>query len=89
MFSLPVNNVGCLTAYPKNLTECTEKELWDMVNLNVGFTTLLTRLILSGMEERKQGAVVNVSSMSEISPWPLFNVYAATKVRNSRSVIGT
>ncbi|XP_026680649.1 hydroxysteroid dehydrogenase-like protein 1 [Diaphorina citri] len=75
-----VNNVGSLSSYPKSLTEDTEKETWDTLSLNVVFTTLMTKLILPRMKDNGRGAIVNVSSISEASPWALFNVYAATKV---------
>ncbi|KAI5700185.1 hypothetical protein M8J76_003009 [Diaphorina citri] len=75
-----VNNVGSLSSYPKSLTEDTEKETWDTLSLNVVFTTLMTKLILPRMKDNGRGAIVNVSSISEASPWALFNVYAATKI---------
>lgn len=75
-----VNNAGTLTPYPQTLTENSEEDIWAMVNLNVGFTTLLTRHLLPAMKARGRGAIVNVSSLSETSPWVLFTVYSATKI---------
>lgn len=74
-----VNNVGKQYEYPMFLTEVPEKELWDIININVGATTLMTHLILPGMLKRGKGAIVNVSSGSELQPLPLMTVYAATK----------
>jgi NAD(P)-dependent dehydrogenase (short-subunit alcohol dehydrogenase family) len=31
------------------------------------------------MQERKRGAVVNVTSMAQVNTWPGFGAYAATK----------
>ncbi|KAG5306972.1 HSDL1 protein, partial [Acromyrmex insinuator] len=75
-----VNNVGKLNEYPMYVGEMPEKELWDIININVGATTLMTRLVIGQMQKRRQGAIVNVSSGSEFQPLPLMTVYAATKV---------
>lgn len=75
-----VNNVGMQYTYPMFLGEVSEDELWDIVNINVGATTMMTRLLIGQMEKRGKGAVVNVSSGSELAPLPLMTVYAATKV---------
>lgn len=66
--------------YPMFLGEVSEDELWDIININVGATTMMTRLLIGQMEKRGKGAIVNVSSGSELAPLPLMTVYAATKV---------
>lgn len=78
-FSL-VNNVGKQYEYPMYLGEVPEDELWDIINVNVGATTLMTRLVIDDMKQRGRGAIVNISSGSEFQPLPLMTVYAATKV---------
>ncbi|KAK7601272.1 hypothetical protein V9T40_008713 [Parthenolecanium corni] len=75
-----VNNVGVNTTYPMYVTEVPPQSLWEMLNVNIGATTLLTRMILPQMQKRQKGAIVNVSSGSELQPLPLMTVYAATKV---------
>ncbi|XP_069693919.1 hydroxysteroid dehydrogenase-like protein 1 [Periplaneta americana] len=75
-----VNNVGRQYTYPMYLGEVPQQELWDIVNINIGATTMMTRLILPQMQKRKRGAIVNVSSGSELQPLPLMTVYAASKV---------
>jgi hypothetical protein len=77
---LTVNNVGRQYTYPMYLGEVPQQELWDIVNINIGATTMMTRLILPQMQKRKRGAIVNVSSGSELQPLPLMTVYAASKV---------
>lgn len=62
------------------LGEVPEDELWDIINVNVGATTLMTRLLIEDMKQRGKGAIVNISSGSELQPLPLMTVYAATKV---------
>jgi len=39
----------------------------------------LINALVPGMEERGHGAVVNVTSMAQVSTWPGFGAYAATK----------
>lgn len=76
---LSVNNVGTMYDYPMYLGEVPEQKLWDIINVNVGATTIMTRLLIKQMQQRKRGAIVNVSSGSEFQPTPLMTVYAATK----------
>lgn len=75
-----VNNVGSQYSYPMYLGEVPENELWDIINVNVGATTMMTRLLIGQMQKREKGAIVNVSSGSELQPLPLMTVYAATKL---------
>ncbi|OAD61328.1 Inactive hydroxysteroid dehydrogenase-like protein 1 [Eufriesea mexicana] len=75
-----VNNVGMMYSYPMYFGEVPEDELWDIININVGTTTLMTRIVIGQMQKRGKGAIVNVSSGSEFQPLPLMTVYAATKV---------
>ncbi|KAM4522769.1 inactive hydroxysteroid dehydrogenase-like protein 1 [Odontesthes bonariensis] len=57
-----VNCVDESLTSPQSLIEVPEQGLWDQVNKNVTFATLMTRLVLPGMVERSRGAVVNISS---------------------------
>lgn len=57
------------------------EQLWNIINVNVGAVTTMTRLFVEDMKQRKRGAIVNVSSGSELQPLPLMTVYAASKVR--------
>lgn len=75
-----VNNVGIATYYPMYFGEIPEKEIWDMINVNLGAMTQMTRIILPGMAARKRGAIVNMSSGSKLVPLPLMNMYAASKI---------
>ncbi|EZA47466.1 inactive hydroxysteroid dehydrogenase-like protein 1 [Ooceraea biroi] len=75
-----VNNVGIMYDYPMYLGEVPEEKLWDLITVNVGATTLMTRLVIKQMQARKRGAIVNVSSGSEFQPLPLMTVYAASKM---------
>jgi len=51
----------------------------DMIQVNVGVVTELTRRFLPGMIERGKGGVMNVASAAAFQPGPLMSVYYATK----------
>lgn len=74
-----VNNVGKQYEYPMYLSEVPEKELFDIININVCAVTMMCRTFIEDMKTRGRGAIVNVSSGSELQPLPLMTVYAATK----------
>ncbi|XP_059059007.1 inactive hydroxysteroid dehydrogenase-like protein 1, partial [Achroia grisella] len=74
-----VNNVGVNYEHPMRLCEIPLPKMWELINVNVGAVTAMTRMVLPGMVSRGKGAVVNVSSGSELQPLPLMTVYAATK----------
>ncbi|KAG7189341.1 hypothetical protein KM043_016994 [Ampulex compressa] len=75
-----VNNVGSQYPYPMYLGEVAEDVLWDVITVNVGAATLMTRMVINQMKERRKGAIVNISSGTEYTPVPLMAVYAASKL---------
>ena len=77
---MTVNNVGKQYLYPMYLNEVNKNDLWDLININVGAVTMMTRLVLPIMIKNKKGAIINISSGAELQPLPLMTVYAATKV---------
>ena len=74
-----VNNIGSILAYPMFFNEMSEEDLINMIKTNIVATSLMTKLILPKMEEKGRGAVINIASVSGLSPQPLQTVYAATK----------
>ncbi|KAJ8958902.1 hypothetical protein NQ318_019670 [Aromia moschata] len=54
-----VNNVGKNYEYPMYLTEVPEKDLVDIVNINVLTVTLMCRCFIDDMKKRGRGAIVN------------------------------
>lgn len=76
--SYTVNNVGAIIT-PGRLHEHSENDLWNVIDLNVAATTFMTHLVIEDMKTRKKGAIINVSSASDIFPVPLLSVYAASK----------
>lgn len=74
-----VNNVGINVDFPDDLDNQPEDKLWDILNVNIAAVTMLTRIVLPEMKQRGQGAIVNISSGSELQPLPYMTVYAASK----------
>src|SRR4029077_18852311 len=55
-----------------------QREL-DMIQVNIGALTHLTKLFLPAMIRRRSGRVMNVASTAAFQPGPLMAVYYATK----------
>ena len=74
-----VNNVGVSYEHHEMFGDVSEERVWDIINLNVGACTAMTRIVLSQMVERKRGAIVNVGSASGFRPMGLLGEYSASK----------
>ncbi|HLL52356.1 MAG TPA: SDR family oxidoreductase [Myxococcaceae bacterium] len=72
-----VNNAGYASYGP--FAEVSPKEQLDMIQVNVVALTALSRRLLPGMLERRQGQILNVASTAAFQPGPLMAVYYATK----------
>jgi short-subunit dehydrogenase len=72
-----VNNAGFGDFGP--FADPSEARLEEMVELNVGALTRLTRAYLPRMLARGSGRVLNVASTASFEPGPLMAVYYATK----------
>ena len=59
--------------------ELPEDEQMQMIQLNIGALTQLTRLCLPGMIERRTGYILNVASTASFQPGPLMSIYYASK----------
>lgn len=67
--------------YPEEFGKVPEETIWTLLMTNVCAVTMMTRLIVNDMKQRKKGVIVNVSSGTHLQPAPYACVYAATKVR--------
>ncbi len=74
---LLVNNAG--VGHTGHFREQPPERLLGMIDLNVRSVVALTRRFLPAMVERRQGAIVNVVSLSAFQPVPFLATYAATK----------
>lgn len=72
-----VNNAGFGLGGEFSETELT-REL-EMIQVNIGALTHLTKLFLPPMVRRRSGRVLNVASTAAFQPGPLMAVYFATK----------
>lgn len=75
--SVLVNNAGFGLSAPFAGAEA--ERLMEMVRVNVGALTHLTRLFLPGMLERRGGRILNVASTAAFLPGPGMAVYYASK----------
>ena len=74
-----MNNVGMSYEYPQEFLELNSTDIDNLVNVNITSLNAMTRLVLPQMVERKNGAVINISSFSATIPTPLLSVYSASK----------
>ncbi len=72
-----VNNAGFGAA--GSVAELSLEKQRDMLQVNVAALTLLTRLFLPGMIQRRSGGILNVGSTAAFQPGPYMAVYYATK----------
>lgn len=84
LVKIPVNCVGRMYEFPDEFSNVPMEILWSLIKLNVGAMITMTRIVVNGMKERKKGAIINISSGSELMPCPFLTVYAATKVNFSK-----
>ncbi|XP_031711984.1 17-beta-hydroxysteroid dehydrogenase type 3 isoform X1 [Anarrhichthys ocellatus] len=78
-----VNNVGILpSVIPCKFLECAELDqtITKVINCNVKTMAKMCKIILPGMENRGKGVIVNISSGVASIPFPLYTLYAASKV---------
>src|ERR1700747_593558 len=72
-----VNNAGY--GQSGNFAEIPLEESYGQIQLNITALTLLTRLYLGPMLEKRSGKIMNVASTAAFQPGPLMAVYYATK----------
>ncbi|XP_022095033.1 inactive hydroxysteroid dehydrogenase-like protein 1 [Acanthaster planci] len=73
-----VNNVGAMDI-PQYFLNMKSERLWQLININIGAATLMTKILMPQMVERRRGAVVNISAAASIHPNPQLAVYHACK----------
>lgn len=73
------NNVGVSYDFPEFFDQLSEERVDSLIKLNVTSATIMTKLVLPGMTQRKRGVIVNLSSGSGRMVVPLLSEYSATK----------
>lgn len=56
-----VNNVGRMYDFPDELDNVSEDLLWEIININVGAVTMMSRMLIPKMKKNRRGAIVNVN----------------------------
>jgi uncharacterized protein len=51
----------------------------DMIQVNIGALTMLTRYFIESMKKHSSGKILNVASTAAFQPWPYMAVYFASK----------
>jgi len=65
--------------FPLYLTELTDENIRNMINVNCFSITFMSKIVLPGMVEKRKGAIINISSLSGLREVPFLTVYSATK----------
>ncbi|XP_053416635.1 17-beta-hydroxysteroid dehydrogenase type 3 [Nycticebus coucang] len=74
-----VNNVGMLPdLFPRYFLN-TPDEIESLIHCNITSVVKMTQLVLTHMESRRRGLVLNISSGVALFPWPLYTLYSASK----------
>jgi 17beta-estradiol 17-dehydrogenase / very-long-chain 3-oxoacyl-CoA reductase len=83
-----VNNVGVAPEMPGYFKDTPEDLLWDIINVNIGAVTIMTRMIIPKMKKKRRGIIVNISSGSDIHPVSLMANYSSSKAYNKYLTLG-
>ena len=76
--SVLINNAG--NAHGLSPIQSGDSEDWDkMMDINVKGLLYVSKEIMSGMEERKSGHIINIGSIAGKEVYPNGNVYCASK----------
>ncbi len=76
--NLLINNAG-VSGPAGQLWDVSPAEWWQAIEVNVGGTFTLTRLLLHNMVAAGRGRVVNITSNAGVYRWPLMSAYVASK----------
>lgn len=83
-----INNVGRMYDFPDDLDNVPEDLIWQIININVGAVTMMSRIVIPQMKINKRGIIVNISSGSSCQPTPLMTVYASSKIYVKNFTLG-
>ncbi|KAG8877995.1 hypothetical protein FRB98_006420 [Tulasnella sp. 332] len=74
-----VNNVGKSHDLPTYFNETPQKEIDDILEVNIHATLHMTKLILPFMLKRKSGLIINMGSFAGFVPSPMLATYSGSK----------
>ncbi|RKF82958.1 Very-long-chain 3-oxoacyl-CoA reductase [Golovinomyces cichoracearum] len=74
-----VNNVGQSHSIPVPFILTPQKEMMDIIGINVTATLRVTKLVAPGMARRKRGLILTMGSLGGLLPTPLLATYSGSK----------
>lgn len=74
-----INNVGISYPFPQYFHELNEDRVDQLITVNITSTTLMTKIVLPQLVQKKKGAIVNISSFAGEGVSPLLAQYSAAK----------
>jgi len=74
-----VNNVGRSHEMPTYFVDTPQKEINDILTINIHATLRMTSMILPGMIQRKRGLILNMGSFAGEVPSPMLATYSGSK----------
>lgn len=74
-----VNNVGQSHSIPVPFILTPQKEMIDIIGINVIATLRVTKLVAPGMVKRKRGLILTMGSFGGLLPTPLLATYSGSK----------
>ncbi|TQS34260.1 hypothetical protein Golomagni_05364 [Golovinomyces magnicellulatus] len=74
-----VNNVGQSHSIPVPFILTPQKEMIDIIGINVIATLRVTKLVAPGMARRKRGLILTMGSFGGLLPTPLLATYSGSK----------
>ncbi|PRQ40077.1 putative very-long-chain 3-oxoacyl-CoA reductase [Rosa chinensis] len=75
-----INNAGIGYPYARFFHEVDLELMENIIKVNLGAVTWVTRVVLPGMLKKKKGAILNISSnSSQLPSFPLYTLYSTTK----------
>tara|TARA_Y100000590_G_scaffold353036_1_gene405810 strand:- start:354 stop:1142 length:789 start_codon:yes stop_codon:yes gene_type:complete len=81
-----INNAGF--GFSGLFLDSTMKNYEEMMNVNIYSLVALTHLFLNDMVERKDGGIINISSLASFQSIPYFSMYAASKAFVTSFTVG-
>jgi 17beta-estradiol 17-dehydrogenase / very-long-chain 3-oxoacyl-CoA reductase len=74
-----INNVGLSHSIPVSFLETADKELKDIVTINVMGTLQITKLVAPRMVQKKRGLILTMASFGGVFPTPYLATYSGSK----------
>ena len=74
-----INNVGSVYPFRMYFHDLSDEHINNIINVNITSTTVMTKMVIGGMVDRKRGSIVNIASAAGIMTSPFISEYSAAK----------